>query len=98
MLSPKEIEIRINRSIQVEETFSQIKNNMNYDRIRRRCLNRVLTEIMLMCLEVNIRRYLSSLDENKFKGNCWNTPLNLSKEIFPYVKQKRKECKTKKNC
>ena len=33
LLSPKGIEIRINRSIQVEGTFGQIKNNMNYDRL-----------------------------------------------------------------
>lgn len=91
LLSPKGIEIRINRSIQVEGTFGQIKNNMNYDRIRRRGLEKVSAEIMLMCLGVNIRRYLSSIDENKFKSNCWNTPHNLSKERFPYVKQKKKK-------
>lgn len=89
LLSPKGIEIRINRSIQVEGTFGQIKNNMNYDRIRRRGLSKVSAEIMLMCLGVNIRRYFSSLDENKFKNNCWNTPSNLKKEIFPYVKKKK---------
>lgn len=91
LLSPKGIEIRINRSIQVEGTFGQIKNNMNYDRIRRRGLNKVSAEIMLMCLGVNIRRYFSSLDENKFKSKCWNTPSDLKKEKFPIVKQKKKK-------
>ena len=91
LLSPKGIEIRINRSIQVEGTFGQIKNNMNYDRIRRRGLEKVSGEIMLMCLGVNIRRYFSSLDENKFKSNCWNTPKDLKKEKFPTVKQKTKK-------
>ncbi len=38
-------------------TFVQIKNNMNYDRIRRRGLNKVSAEMMLMCFGVNIRRY-----------------------------------------
>lgn len=89
--SPKGIELRINRSIQVEGTFGQIKNNMSYDRIRRRGLDKVSCEIMLMCLGVNIRRYFSSLSENKFKENCWNTPNNLHKEIFPIVKQKEKK-------
>ena len=88
--SPKGIEIRINRSIQVEGTFGQIKNNMNYDRIRRRGLNKVSCEIMLMCLGVNVRRYFSSSIENKFKSNCWNTPSTLQKEKFPYVKSKEK--------
>ena len=91
LLSPKGIEIRINRSIQVEGSFGQIKNNMNYDRIRRRGLKKVSGEIMLMCLGVNIRRYLASYNENKFKSNCWNTPANLKKEKFPTVKQKRKK-------
>lgn len=68
LLSPKGIEIRINRSIQVEGTFGQIKNNMNYDRMRRRGLKNVSCEFMLMRLGVNIRRYFSSLnDKNKFK-------------------------------
>ena len=88
LLSSKGIEIRINRSIQVEGTFGQIKYNMNYDRIRRRGLNKVSGEIMLMCLGVNIRRYFASIDENKFKSNCWNIPSNLEKEKFPNVKQK----------
>ncbi len=93
LLSPKGIEIRINRSIQVEGTFGQIKNNMNYDRIRRRGIERVACEIMLMCLGVNIRRYFSSLVDNKFKSNCWNVPNDLHKEIFPYVKQKKETVK-----
>ena len=91
LLSPKGIEIRINRSIQVEGSFGQIKNNMNYDRIRRRGLEKVSTEIMLMCLGVNIRRYLASLKENKFKSNCWNTPSDLKKEKFQSVKPKKKK-------
>ena len=92
LLSPKGIEIRINRSIQVEGTFGQIKQNMNYERIRRRGLNKVSCEIMLMCLGVNIRRYFYSIDDNKFKKNCWNTPDDLQSEIFPSVKQNKKNC------
>lgn len=91
LLSPKGIEIRINRSIQSEGTFGQIKNNMNYDRIRRRSLKKVSGEIMLMCLGVNIRRYFASFNENKFKSNCLNTPSNLKREKFPSVKQKKKK-------
>ncbi len=90
--SPKGIELRINRSIQVEGTFGQIKNNMNYDRFRRRGLEKVSAEIMLMCLGVNIRRYFSSLDGNiKFKNNCWKIPCDLQKEKFPGVKPKEKK-------
>ena len=88
LLDPKGIEIRINRSIQVEGTFGQIKYNMNYDRIRRRGLKKVSGEVMLMCLGVNIRRYFSSLNKNKFKNNYWNIPNTLQKEKIPYVKPK----------
>ena len=93
LLSPKGIEIRINRSIQVEGTFGQIKNNMNYERIQRRGLERVSCEIMLKCLGVNIRRLLDSFEDNKFKHNCWNVPDDLHKETFPYVKQKKETVK-----
>lgn len=91
LLSPKGIEIRINRSIQVEGTFGQIKNNMNYDRVRRRGLEKVSCEVMLMCLGVNIRRLFNSFDKNKFKNNCWNTPDDLQPEILPIVKPKEKK-------
>jgi len=88
LLSPKGIEMRINRSIQVEGAFGQIKNNMNYDRIRRRGMEKVSVEIMLMCLGVNIRRYFYSMTKETFKANCWNTPKDLQKERFPSVKAK----------
>ncbi len=41
LLSCKGIEIRVNRSIQVEGTFGQIKQNMGYVRIRRRGIEKV---------------------------------------------------------
>lgn len=72
LLSTEVIEIKINR---LKETLE--KHCMNYDRIRRRGLQKVSVEIILMCLGVNVRRHLSSIDENKFKKNCWKTPGNL---------------------
>ena len=89
--SPKGIEVRINRSIQVEGAFGQIKNNMNYDRIRRRGLKKVSCEIMLMCLGANIRKYFSTLDGSNLKDNYWNTSSNLKEEKFPYVKPQKKK-------
>lgn len=83
--------MRINRSIQSEGTFGQIKYNMDYDRIRRRGLNKVSCEIMLECLGVNIRRYLKSLNnEIEFKNSYWNSSTTLHSEKFPSVKQKKK--------
>lgn len=89
LLSPKGIEIRINRSIQVEGTFGQIKQNMQYMRIRRRGIDKVSCEIMLMCLGRNIRKFFTLLDSDQIKSNYWEKPENLKKENFPFVKQKK---------
>ena len=88
LLSPKGIEIRINRSIQVEGTFGQIKQNMNYERIRRRGLERVSCEIMLMCLGRNVRKFFTLLNTDNIKSNYWEKSSNLKKEKFPFPKQK----------
>ena len=93
LLSTKGIEIRVNRSIQVEGTFGQIKNNMGYVRIRRRGIEKVSCEIMLMCLGRNIRKLFTVLGDNIIKDNYWNTPCDLKPETFPFPKQKNK-----KNC
>lgn len=88
LLSPNGIEIRINRSIQVEGTFGQLKQNMQYIRIRRRGIEKVSCEIMLMCLGRNIRKFFTLLDSNKVKSNYWDKPDNLKKEKLPFPKQK----------
>lgn len=90
LLSPKGIEIRINRSIQVEGGFGHIKQDMGYDRIRRRGLEKASTEIMLMCLGKNIRRLFSIMDKDKINSIFWKAPNNLKKEKFPFPKQKIK--------
>ncbi len=87
--NPKGIEIRINRSIQVEGTFGQIKQNMQYTRIRRRGLEKVSCEIMLMCLGANIRKYFSIIDGKKLKNNYWNSYQDLKEENFSFPKQKK---------
>ena len=89
LLSPKGIEIRVNRSIQVEGAFGQIKQNMQYTRIRRRGLEKVSYEIMLMCLGANLRKYFSTLDGKNLKDNYWNIPQELKCEKFPFPKQKK---------
>ncbi len=91
LLSPKGIEIRINRSIQVEGTFGQLKQNMQYIRIRRRGIEKVSCEIMLMCLGRNIRKFFALLNSNQIKSTFWEKPQNLKKETFPFPKQKKKK-------
>ena len=89
LLSSKGIEIRINRSIQVEGTFGQLKQNMQYVRIRRRGMEKVSCEIMLMCLGRNIRKFFTLLDSDNIKSNYWGNPNNLKKEKLPFPKQKK---------
>ena len=89
LLSPKGIEIRINRSIQVEGTFGQIKQNMHYVRIRRRGMEKVSCEVMLMCLGRNIRKFFTLLNSDKIKSKYWEKSDNLEKEKFPFPKQKK---------
>lgn len=89
LLSPKGIEIRINRSIQVEGTFGQLKQNMQYVRIRRRGMEKVSCEIMLMCLGRNVRKFFTLLDSDKIESNYWEKSTTLKKEKFPFPKQKR---------
>lgn len=91
LLSPKGIEIRINRSIQVEGTFGQLKQNMQYVRIRRRGLKKASCEIMLMCLGRNIRKFFTLLNSDNIKSNYWEKSSNLKKEKFPFPKQKKKK-------
>lgn len=91
LLSPIGIEIRINRSIQVEGTFGQIKQNMQYVRIRRRGIEKVSCEIMLMCLGRNIRKFFTLLNSDEVKSTYWEKSSDLKKEIFPFPKQKNKK-------
>lgn len=89
LLSTKGIEIRINRSIQVEGTFGQLKQNMHYERIRRRGMKQVSCEIMLMCLGRNVRKIFTLLDVKEIKSNYWEKTINLKEEKFPFPKQKK---------
>ena len=94
LLSLKGIEIRINRSIQVEGTFGQIKQNMQYVRIRRRGIEKVSSEIILICLGKNIRKFFTLLNIDEIKSLYWKKNDNLTNEKFPFPKQKSNKKKT----
>ena len=79
LLSPKGIELRINRSSQVEGAFGVIKQDMDYDRIRRRGLESVGSEIMLVTMGYNVRKLLSLLDGNALPS-YWIAPTSLEPE------------------
>ena len=82
LLSPKGIEMRINRSSQVEGSFGVIKQDMDYERVRRRGLENVSCEIMLVCLGYVIRK-LFSLIEGTAKLDYWVAPESLKPESRP---------------
>lgn len=71
LLSDKGIEIRINRSIQVEGSFGELKQNIGYIRFRRRGLEQVSCEIMFMSLAINIRKLFSFYKSKEVKSKYW---------------------------
>lgn len=79
LLSPKGIELRVNRSSQVEGAFGVIKEDMNYTRLRRISLEKVETEFMLTFLGYNLRKLFRHFD-GKAKFNYWVAPTNLEPE------------------
>ena len=85
LLSPKGIEMRVNRSSQVEGAFGVIKQDMDYERVRRRGLENVSAEVMLVSLGYNVKK-LFLLIGGKAKLDYWSAPINLQPEVLPQVK------------
>ena len=84
------IEIRVNRSIQVEGTFGNIKQNYGFVRLKRRGLNNVGTEIMMVCLSVNIRKYFTLKNNpTEIKSKYWLADENTQPEVFPNKNKKK---------
>ena len=74
--------MRVNRSSQVEGTFGIIKQDMNYERVRRRGLEKVSAEIMLVSLGYVIRKVFG-LISGKGSIDYWKAPEGLTPEIIP---------------
>ena len=64
---------------------------MKYIRIRRRGIEKVKCEIMLMCLGRNMRKMFTLIDTPIIKSKYWENTNNLKKEMFPFPKQKKKK-------
>lgn len=82
LLSIKGIEMRVNRSSQVEGVFGIIKQDMNYERIRRRGLKKVSAEIMLVCLGYVIRKVFGLIDGTG-SIEYWKAPEGLEPQTIP---------------
>ena len=80
LLSVKGIEMRVNRSCQAEGAYGVIKEDMNYNRLRRTSMEKVETEFMLTYLGYNIRK-LFRYFEGRSKLMYWKAPEDLKPEV-----------------
>ena len=88
LCSPKGIEMRVNRSIQVEGVFGIEKQDYGYVRFRRRGLGKVSTESMLNFLGLNIAKLFRYYETGKQNG-FWVAPDDLEPEAFKKPSWKR---------
>ena len=97
LLTPKGIEMRVNRSSQVEGAYGVIKEDMNYTRLRRTSLEKVETEFILTYLGYNIHK-LFRFFEGKARLDYWKAPEDLKPEVKkkPSAKRLSKKASKKK--
>lgn len=95
LLSVKGIEIRVNRSIQVEGAFGNEKQNHGYARARRRGIKNVSTEAMLELVGLNISK-LFKFYATKAYPNFWIAPNDLKPQTFKKPSAKRLSAKGSK--
>ena len=87
-MSPKGIEMRINRSAQVEGVFGVIKKDMDYERVRRKGWENLSYECMLVCLRYYICK-LFTLIAGKGKIDYWITLYDLEAESPKVINRER---------
>lgn len=88
LLTPEGIEMRVNRSCQVEGAFGSLKSNMSYDRFRRTSFSKVDAEMMLTCLGYNMRKYMRFI-EGKARFSYWKAPADTRCGEFKKPSSKR---------
>ena len=95
LLTAKGIEMRVNRSSQVEGVFGIVKQDMQYDRFRRRGLDKVYVEICLILIGHLLRKLFTFYD-GKAKFHYWIAPSDLKDEEMPIVDAKTFKKKIRK--
>lgn len=95
LCSLKGIELRVNRSIQVEGSFGIIKQDKGYTRIKRRGIEKVSTEIMLISLGFNVAKLFKYFETGKIISK-WKLTEDIQPEIFKKPNLKRLIKKGKK--
>ena len=73
ILSPEGIELRMNRSIQAEGAFAQIKQNMEFRRFLSKGKTNVLSECILIALAHNINKFHNKIKKGKCKTYLYKT-------------------------
>jgi transposase len=81
LCSTKGIELRVNRSIQVEGVIGITKQNYGYTRARRRGIAKVSTEMMLNALGLNIAKLFRFYETGKLNA-FWTIPNDLKPQEF----------------
>lgn len=95
LLSPKGIEIRVNRSIQVEGIFGVVKQDYGRWRLRRRGMGKVSAELMLYFLGLNIARLFRFFETGRL-SKYWTAPDYLEPQSFRKPSAKKLSKKGKK--
>lgn len=65
ILTDEGIDHRINRSIQAEGAFAKIKDGLGYTRFRRRGMKKVVSDIVLVSLGLNINKLFSKIQNDQ---------------------------------
>jgi transposase len=65
IMTEKGIQLRINRSIQVEGAFGVLKNDYEFDRFLTRGKNNVKTEFILLCLGYNVNKLHAKIQNER---------------------------------
>ena len=55
---------RMNRSIQAEGIFSYIKTGMNYSRFRHKSMAKIIAEMKLLSIAINIKKFSNKIRSN----------------------------------
>ena len=85
LASDRGIKCRVNRSIQAEGAFGDIKSNYGFDRVKRKSLKSVKFETFLTCIGHNLRRFINILnDENQDETTSFtdNLPKLIDNSFF----------------
>lgn len=88
LLSPKGIELRVNRSIQVEGAFGIGKQDQGYTRLRRTGLGGASAEFSLTYLGMNVKKFFRWLRKAQ-APYYWKAPDGLPAEEFPKPSAKK---------